>query len=140
MRAVSQYMTNLDEKHWNVVKKILRYIKGTSDAGLCYRGSYFTIRDYVDSNFTGDLDNKKSIIGCVFTFVGGAISCVSKLQTVMVYIQQKQITWRLHKLARKLYGLKGYWRSLGINKRRLLFFMRVKVLCILQIIQLFIQK
>ena len=46
--AVSRYMANPDGEHWNVVKKILRYIRGTLDATLCYEGSDFTVTDYVD--------------------------------------------------------------------------------------------
>ena len=68
--VVSRYMANLDGEHWNVVKKILRYIKGTSDAGLCYGGSDFTIRGYVDSNFAGDLDKRKFTTGYVFALTG----------------------------------------------------------------------
>ena len=43
-------MTNLGRKHWITIKRILRYIKGTSDTALCYRGSESTVRGYVDSN------------------------------------------------------------------------------------------
>ena len=50
--TVSRYMTNPSGEHWNVVKKILRYIRGTSDAGLYYGRSDFTVRGYVDSNFS----------------------------------------------------------------------------------------
>ncbi|KAH9672571.1 hypothetical protein KPL70_017783 [Citrus sinensis] len=46
-------------------------------------GSKFTVRGYVDSDFAGDLDKRKSIIGYVFTLAGAAISWVSKLQTVV---------------------------------------------------------
>jgi ATP-binding cassette subfamily B (MDR/TAP) protein 1 len=37
--AVSRYMTNLGIEHWNTIKRILRYIKGTFDAALHYGGS-----------------------------------------------------------------------------------------------------
>ena len=81
--AVSRYMANPGGEHWNIVKKILRYIRGTSDAELCYGGSDFTVRGYVDSDFAGDLDKRKSTTGYVFTLAGGAVSWVSKLQTVV---------------------------------------------------------
>jgi hypothetical protein len=45
----------------------LRYIKGTSDAALCYGGSESTVRGYVDSDFTGDLEKRKSTTGYVAT-------------------------------------------------------------------------
>ncbi|KAH9706497.1 hypothetical protein KPL70_012225 [Citrus sinensis] len=69
--------------HWITVKRILRYIRGTSDVALCYGGSEFTVRGYVDSDFAGDLDKRKSTTGYVFTLAGAAVSWVSKLQTVV---------------------------------------------------------
>ncbi|KAH9735931.1 hypothetical protein KPL71_017911 [Citrus sinensis] len=81
--AVSRYMANLGGEHWITVKRILRSIKGTSDVALCYGGSEFTVRGYVDSDFAGDLDKRKSTTGYVFTLAGAAVSWVSKLQTVV---------------------------------------------------------
>ncbi|KAH9766026.1 Integrase catalytic domain-containing protein [Citrus sinensis] len=81
--AVSRYMANPGGEHWIAVKRILRYIRGTSDVALCYGGSEFTVKGYVDSDFAGDLDKRKSTTGYVFTFAGAAVSWVSKLQTVV---------------------------------------------------------
>ncbi|KAH9789507.1 Integrase catalytic domain-containing protein [Citrus sinensis] len=81
--AVSRYMANPGGEHWIVVKRILRYIRGTSDVALCYGGLEFTVRGYVDSDFAGDLDKRKSITGYVFALAGAAVSWVSKLQTVV---------------------------------------------------------
>ncbi|KAH9760757.1 Integrase catalytic domain-containing protein [Citrus sinensis] len=83
MRAVSQYMANPGGEHWIAVKRILRYIRGTSDVALCYGGSEFTVRGCVDSDFARDLDKRKSTTGYVFTLAGAAVSWVSKLQTVV---------------------------------------------------------
>ncbi|XP_042983178.1 secreted RxLR effector protein 161-like [Carya illinoinensis] len=51
--VVSRYMTNPDKEHWSAVKRILRYVKGTSNVALCYDGSDFTVRGYVDSDYAG---------------------------------------------------------------------------------------
>ncbi|KAH9669686.1 hypothetical protein KPL70_021889 [Citrus sinensis] len=83
VRAVSRYMANPGGEHWIVVKKILRYIRGTSDVALCYEGSEFTVRGYVDLDFAGDLDKRKSTTGYVFTLARRAVSWVSKLQTLV---------------------------------------------------------
>ena len=53
--VVSRYMANPGREHWNAVKRILRYIKGTSDVALCYGGLDFIVRGYVDSDYAGDL-------------------------------------------------------------------------------------
>ncbi|KAH9782975.1 hypothetical protein KPL71_009140 [Citrus sinensis] len=81
--AVSRYMANPGGEHWIAMKRILRYIRGTSDVALCYGGSEFTVRGYVDSDFAGDLDKRKSTTGYVFTLAGATVSWVSKLQTVV---------------------------------------------------------
>ncbi|KAH9767897.1 Integrase catalytic domain-containing protein [Citrus sinensis] len=81
--AVSRYMANPGGEHWIAVKRILRYIRETSDVALCYGRSEFTVMGCVDSDFTGDLDKRKSTTGYVFTLAGAAVSWVSKLQTVV---------------------------------------------------------
>ncbi|KAH9751081.1 hypothetical protein KPL71_014143 [Citrus sinensis] len=81
--AVSRYMANPGGEHSIAAKRIPRYIKETSDVALCYGGSEFTVRGYVDSDFAGDLDKRKSTTSYVFTLAGGAVSWISKLQTVV---------------------------------------------------------
>ena len=75
-------MANPGKKHWSTVKRILRYIKGTSNAVLCYGGSDFTVKGYVNSDYAGDLDKSKSTTSYVFTLIRGAVSWVSKLQSI----------------------------------------------------------
>ena len=55
VKVVSRYMTNPSEEHWKTVKRILRYIRGSSNVALCYGGSKFTVKGYMDSDFAGDL-------------------------------------------------------------------------------------
>ena len=74
MGAVSRYMANPGGEHWIAVKRVLRYIRGTSDVALCYGGSEFIVIGYVDSDFTGDFDKRKSTTGYVFTLAGGSVS------------------------------------------------------------------
>ena len=72
---VSQFMANPGKEHWNAVKRILRYIKGTSSAALCFGGSEFIVIGYVGSDFADDLNKRKSITGYVFTLISRAMSC-----------------------------------------------------------------
>lgn len=59
MGAVSRYKVNPTGEHWKILKRILRYIRGTLNVAFCYRESEFTISGYMDSDFAGDLDKKK---------------------------------------------------------------------------------
>ncbi|KAE8660160.1 acyl-CoA dehydrogenase family member 10-like [Hibiscus syriacus] len=71
--VVSRYMANPGKEHWNTVKRILRYIKGTLNNLLCYGRSNLLINGYVDSDYAGDLDKSKSTTGYVFKVTGGVM-------------------------------------------------------------------
>jgi len=81
--VVSRFMANPGGEHCSSVKRILRYIKGTSNVALCFGGSGFVVMAYVDSDFAGDIDKRRSTTGYVFTLAGGAVSWLSKLQDVV---------------------------------------------------------
>ncbi|GJS55932.1 hypothetical protein Tco_0629294 [Tanacetum coccineum] len=82
--VVSRYMAEPGLEHWEAVKMILRYIKGTSNIALCFGESDLIVKGYVDSDYVGDLDGSKSTTGYVFTLCGGTVSWASKLQSVVV--------------------------------------------------------
>jgi hypothetical protein len=71
---VSQFLERPTEEHLLTVKKILRYITGTLQYGLCYRRRTGTTRlvGYCDSDLTGDIDMRKSTIGALF-FLGKSL-------------------------------------------------------------------
>jgi hypothetical protein len=70
--VVSRYMNNIGKEHWEAVKWILRYLKGTATHALCFGGSNTVLRGYLDSDMEGDKDSRKSTTGYDFT-VGGTI-------------------------------------------------------------------
>eukprot|EP00253_Pinus_taeda_P019768 PITA_19768 len=37
--VLSRFMSKLGKEHWTTVKQVFRYLRGTSDYGLCYQGS-----------------------------------------------------------------------------------------------------
>ena len=66
-----------------MVKKALRYLQGTKGLMLTYRRSdSLHIEGYSDLDFVGDVDDRKSTSGYVFTLAGGTISWKSSKQTV----------------------------------------------------------
>ena len=83
MGVVSRYMANLGKEHWAVVKWVLWYLKGTSNYCITDNGCSDSVCGYVDSDFVGDLDKRRSASGYVFTLVGGEISWMLKLQATV---------------------------------------------------------
>ena len=77
---VSRYQANLERLHWKAVKRILRYLKGTSDYS-CYQGNNLCLSGYSDADWVGDLNERKSTLGYVFLLNNGAIYWSSKKQT-----------------------------------------------------------
>ena len=66
-----------------MVKKALRYVRGTTGLMLTYRKSEsLEIEGYSDSDFAGDVDDRKSTSGYIFTLAKGAISWKSSKQSV----------------------------------------------------------
>jgi hypothetical protein len=83
VEVVNRYMNNPGKEHWEVVKWILRYLRGTASHALCFGGSDTFLQGYVDSDMACDKDSRKSTIGYVFTIGGTTVSWILKLQKVV---------------------------------------------------------
>ncbi|CAL5331079.1 unnamed protein product [Camellia sinensis] len=81
---ISRYMENPTEMHLKAAKRIFRYLKGTSDFGILYkRGEKQSFFGFTDSDYAGDIDDRKSTSGNVFLMSSGAISWSSKKQQIV---------------------------------------------------------
>ena len=77
-------MENPTEMHLQVAKRALRYLKGTTDFGIFYKkGGDEELVAYTDSDYAGDLEDRKSTSGYVFLLSSGAVSWTSKKQPVV---------------------------------------------------------
>ena len=74
VEVVSRFMNRPGKQHWEAVKWILRYLRGSSDTCLYFIGASLKLQGYVDADFAGDIDSRKSTTGIVFTLGGIAIS------------------------------------------------------------------
>ncbi|KAK9676132.1 hypothetical protein RND81_11G056600 [Saponaria officinalis] len=72
---VSRFMGDLGKQHWQAVKRIFWYLKGTSDVGLIYGGvTECLLSGYSKSDYVRDVDSRRSMTGYVFTLVGSVVS------------------------------------------------------------------
>ena len=81
--AISRYMANPGKEHWKTVQWIFRYLRGSTDVCLHFGRTRDEVVGYVDSNFTGDLDKRKSLTGYVFTIDGCTINWKAPLSTTV---------------------------------------------------------
>ncbi|KAK8288489.1 hypothetical protein V6Z12_D07G128800 [Gossypium hirsutum] len=84
---VSRFMEEPVYSHWKALKRILRYIQGTVSLGLFYSNmKYYKLIGYSDSDWCGDLDNRKSTSAYVFFMGNTAFAWLSKKQPVVTLL------------------------------------------------------
>jgi hypothetical protein len=79
--VVSRYMSNPKKPHLDVVRHILRHVKGTINFGILYkRIKDCQVMGYCDADYIGDCGTRRSTSGYFFSLGSGAISWCSKRQ------------------------------------------------------------
>ncbi len=73
--VLSQFMTQPHENHWLAAKGVLRYLQGTSNFGILYSDSFdVSLTTYTDSDWGGNLDDRRSITSYAFS-IGSRVIC-----------------------------------------------------------------
>lgn len=80
VNMLSRFSENPGKAHWNAVKRVLRYLKGTIDKGLVYDGKSSEIIGFCDADWASDIDSRRSTTGYVFIHQGAAISWGTRRQ------------------------------------------------------------
>ena len=86
VNMVSRFMSDPRKQHWEVLKWVLRYLRGSQNVGLMYNSkarSCSKVEGFVESDYVGSLDTRKSLTRYVFTIYGGAVSWKANLQPVV---------------------------------------------------------
>ncbi|XP_040372862.1 secreted RxLR effector protein 161-like [Rosa chinensis] len=83
-----RYMEKPTELHMQAVKRILRYLKGTTELRVCYKkgGEIGKLVAFLDNDYAGDVDDRMSKSGYVFLMSIGAVSWSSKKQPVVTLL------------------------------------------------------
>jgi hypothetical protein len=80
-------MANPSRDHHVALKHLLHYLHGTRNRGITYHGNdehrINKLYGFVDADYAGDSNTRKSRTGYVMMMNSGAISWKSKLQTVI---------------------------------------------------------
>ena len=83
-----RYMSNMGKEHWTTIKRVFKYLCGTKNHAICYQGRVvpdrmLDVHGFVDVNWVGYMDHRRSTSGYVFNLFGGAISWMSKKHVVV---------------------------------------------------------
>ena len=108
---VAQFSSKPDRSHWEAVKRILAYIRGTVRHGITFGSNVNNSRlcAYSDSDFAGNVDDRRSTSGNLFMLYGGPVAwcskrqkCISLSTTEAEYVAAstaaKELVWLRHLL------------------------------------------
>jgi hypothetical protein len=97
-------MANHRKEHCKAVQWIFRYLRGTSNVCLLFGKSGDGLVGFVDSDYVGDLDKRRSLTGYVFTIGGWAVSSKAILHLPLFGLLLRSGIWQLLKHVEKLHG------------------------------------
>jgi len=81
---LARFQANPGIEHWKALIHVVGYIKNTLDYGLTYsRDSDISPTAFVDADYGGCKDTRRSTSGYVFTMAGGAVTWSSKRQATV---------------------------------------------------------
>ena len=114
--VVSRFLSNPGKIHWEAVKWIFRYLRGTSKLCLTFGEEKPALMGYTDADMAGDLDERKSTSGYLFTFSGGAISWQSRLQKCVSLSTTEAEYVAATEAGKEMLWLKRFFQELGVQK------------------------
>jgi hypothetical protein len=81
---LARFQSNPGLSHWSALLHVIGYIKNTIDHGLTYSRNFdLSPTAYVDADYGGCKDTRRSTSGYVFTMAGGAVTWSSKRQATV---------------------------------------------------------
>ena len=82
VNSAARFCSNPTKQHWTAVKRIFRYLRGTTQFGLLYsKGESDALVGYSDADWAGDCNDYKSTTGYMFQIGGTVVSWKSKKQS-----------------------------------------------------------
>lgn len=112
---LSQFNTNYNSEHWQAAKRVLRYLKGTSNHGILYEHKGTYLYGVVDADWAGNEVDRRSYSGYAFIFAGSAISWEARKQTTVALSSTEAEYMALSEATKEALYLKGFLEKLNIK-------------------------
>lgn len=110
-------MADPGSTHWEALKWVRRYVKGTLNHGLLYKclkkGGAVPLQGFVDLDFAGSLEIRKSVICYIFTLFDTAICWKFNLQSAVALSSTEATYITLTEAIKEAIWLHGMINYLG---------------------------
>ena len=108
INLLARYSSCPTRRHWNGVKHILRYLRGTMDMGLYYPNvPKVELIGYADAGYMSDPHNARSQMGYLFTCGDTAISWRSTKQSITATSSNHAEILAIHEASRECFWLRS---------------------------------
>ena len=112
---VNRFLANPDKEHWEAVKWIFKYLRGTSKLCLSFGKGKPVLEGYTNADMASDLDGRKSTSGYLFTFAWGVISWQSKLQICVALSTTEAKYIAATEVGKEIVWIKAFFKELGLR-------------------------
>jgi hypothetical protein len=111
---VSQFLENPGPAHWNGVKRILAYLKGTVDHGIIFEGTNESLQAYSDADFARCTDTRRSITGCLLRTNGPVGWCSRRQEGVTTSTTQAEYT-AAFEVSKEVAWMRTFLNDVGVQ-------------------------
>ncbi|KXJ69879.1 hypothetical protein RP20_CCG025545 [Aedes albopictus] len=82
---MGRFQQSPTEDHWQALKRIMRYLKGTTTMGLVFKRHEDSrpLVGFVDADWASDSEDRKSVTGFLFKVFGSTVSWASRKQSTV---------------------------------------------------------
>ena len=116
--TLSRFNSNPSQGHLKAAKRVVRYLKGTRNLGITYRGGtqgFLNIDSYADSNYAGDLETRRSTTGYVVFMAGGPVVWRAQRQKSVTLSSTEAEYYALSGIARELSWIRQFLTEVGYS-------------------------
>jgi histone deacetylase 1/2 len=118
VNKVCQYLHSPTTVHWTTVKRILRYVKGTSGFGLkITRSSSMIISGFLDADWAGDVDDRRSTGGFAIFYESNLISWSARKQATVSRSSTEAEYKSLANATAEMVWVEALLKELGVKVR-----------------------
>ncbi|XP_074364022.1 secreted RxLR effector protein 161-like [Apium graveolens] len=108
VNLLARFSSNPTKRHWDVIKHIFRYLRGTIDLGLFFpHSSRSQLTGYADDGYMSDPHLRRSQTCYLFTYYGTAISWKSTKQTMATTSSNHAELLAIHEASRECIWLRS---------------------------------
>ncbi|MBW0466618.1 hypothetical protein O181_006333 [Austropuccinia psidii MF-1] len=118
VKVLSQHVNNPTSAVWQLIKHVLRYLKGTSGMGIKYTKENTQVADLIgwaDADYANSTITRKSTSGYVITLFRNPVSWSTKKQSIVAQSATEAEFVAVNKCAKQVQWVSNLLTSLGID-------------------------